>query len=155
MNPKTFARTIDELNRSGARYNTLHGHFERFCAQAKRLAEDSDSPLRGLLANMDGDALLVQFLDRRIRISMRYDRKTLKGVLHAEDESAVRPGLAPETFERVPFDGAGETALSGGEHGDNLNLSLPADCLTLLVRLVDAALGRDPWDVARDPGPLK
>lgn len=145
MNEKTFARSVQDLNQSSERYQTMQGHFERFCAQAKRLAEEKESPLKGLRAKMDQGALLVEFLDRRIRICMRYDRKTEKGVLHAEDESAVRPGRDPETLARVPFNGIGETELGGGQHGDKLNLGLPADCMTLVVRLVDTALDRDPW----------
>jgi len=61
-----------------------------------------------------------------------------------DDESAVRPGRLPETFERIEFTGKGDTDLVG-EDEDKLTLSEPADCMLLVARLVDTTLDRDPW----------
>lgn len=145
MNQKPFNVAIDDLKRTGARYESMRVHFERVCAQAKLLAEGPESPLRGFLrAEMDQGALLLAINDRRLRISLQYDRKTERGVLYVEDESAVGPGRVPETIERIPFNGLGETGLAR-EDGDQLHLGLAADCLTLVARLVDTALDRDPW----------
>jgi hypothetical protein len=146
MNEKTYESVIGDLKGSSAHYETMRGHFEQFCAQIKRLAEEQASPVKGILrAKMDGGAILVEFLDRRIRISARYDREIKGGVLLAEDESAVLSERAPETFERVPFNETGETDLGGGLYGGKLNVGVPADCMTLALRLVDAALDRNPW----------
>ncbi len=146
MNEKTFERSIDDLKGISARYEIMRAHFERVFTQAEGLAADPASPLKGqgLRVKMDAGAILIEFVDRRIRISMRYNRKTGKGVLHVDDESAVRPGRLPETFERIEFTGKGDTDLVG-EDEDKLTLSEPADCMLLVARLVDTALDRDPW----------
>jgi len=142
VNEKTFKQSTDDLKVLGARYATMRAHFEQVFAQAKRLAEEPESPMKGqgLLVEMDAGAILIEFVGRRIRISLRYDRKTGRGVLHVEDESAD----LPETFERIEFRGTGETDLTN-EHGDKLNLSQTGDCMLLVARLIDTALDRDPW----------
>jgi len=152
MNEKTFARSTDDLKGIRERYESMRAHFERVFAQAKRLAEEPESPLKGkgLVAKMDAGAILIEFLDRRVRISMRYDREKGRGVLHVDDESAVRPGRAPETFERIEFRGTGETDLVN-EHGDQLTLATPGDCMLLVARLIDTALDRDPWKKVPPP----
>lgn len=146
MTEKPFTKLIDDLKAISTRYDTVRTHFGRVFMQAEALAQHPDSPMKGqgLKAKMDAGSILIDFLDRRIRISMRYDRKTGKGVLHADDESAVRPGRPPETFARIEFTGKGDTDLLG-EEDDKMTLSEPADCMLLVVRLIDAALDRDPW----------
>jgi hypothetical protein len=47
MNEKTFQRSADDLKLVSSRYATMRTHLESLFTQAKRLAEDQDSPMKG------------------------------------------------------------------------------------------------------------
>lgn len=76
---------------------------------------------------------------------MRFNRAARKGVLHVEDVSAVGPQRDAQTLDRIPFEVTSETEFAGGRYGGKLSLAVPADSLTLALRIVDVALDQDPW----------
>jgi hypothetical protein len=142
---KTFEVARIDLNKARERYQKLSNHFERFCAEAQRL-EDRESQIEGISVTRDGAGLTLGFLDRRIRVSFRFNRLEGKGELHVEDLSVRdREGWGPVTIGRVAFTASGETAISGGYGNKLINLEQPADCLTFALRFLDSALDKNPW----------
>jgi len=112
-NPTSYDELINTLHRACSRYEVLKAHFDRFCTQAKRLEDDPQCPLRGIAVEVEALAVRIAFLDRRIRISLRFDRQESKGVLQVEDISATESLRPAATIDRIAFDGTGETGLRG------------------------------------------
>jgi hypothetical protein len=141
MAEQTFDTLKVSLNRASSLYKTMREHFERFCASAERIAGDSRTPVRGISAGTEGGALWLKFLDRHIRVSMLLDRKNQKGVLRVDDLLAEGPH---QQIVRIPYNGTGETDLSGGYTGKNITLALEADHPTLVFFIINTALDHDP-----------
>jgi len=145
VEPKTFDALVADLRRAAGCYEGLLRYFGQFCREADRFNEPT-SPVKGLAVtrSRSGDhALQMAYLDRTVRVSMRFDRKALGGVLHVEDVSD--PTQPPKTLARIPFEQNGDTDIGGGYTGKGVNLGLPADCKTLALRCVDLSLDFDPW----------
>jgi len=109
MYAKTFDKLGAELNHARARFQEMQSHFEQFCGQAERLNEPQ-SLVKGVTVKREGQMLFVACLDRRIRISMRFDHKAAKGALHVEDLSATERPM--KTIPRIPFDESGQTEVA-------------------------------------------
>ncbi len=139
MDAKPFEVVRQDLTRVTALYGQLQAHFERFCTEARRLQEAS-SPLRGVKTSREGRSLLVDFLDRRQRVSFEFDRKAEKGVLHLENISRLETERDSITVTRITFDRSGETDAGGGSDGANVQLGNIADCKALAVCFIDAGL---------------
>ena len=132
-----FETTCSKLVEDKMRYQALLRRFEQLKAGFKRLAEERNSPVPGIKYEEKEGALLVSFLDRRIRGSMRYRRP--KGVVHVEDVSTA--GQPPASIN-IPFDEDGITDQPGGIDGGNLSLASPGANVTSRFS-IDAALERD------------
>ena len=142
MDAKTFDKLGAELNHARARFQEMQSHFERFCAEAERFNEPQ-SPVKGVTVKREGQMLFVTYLDRRIRISMRFDHKAAKGPLHVEDLSATERQI--KTVPRIPFDDSGQTDLGRGEEPGKLTLAEAPDCKRLALHCIELALDQDPW----------
>jgi hypothetical protein len=142
MYAKTFDKLGAELNHARARFQEMQSHFERFCAEAERFNEPQ-SPVKGVNVKREGQMLFVACLDRRIRISMRFDHKAAKGALHVEDLSATERPM--KTIPRIPFDESGQTDLGRGEEPGKLTLASVPDCKRLALHCIELALDQDPW----------
>jgi len=139
MDARPFDEVRQDLSRATTLYGQLQVHFERFCTEAKRLQEAS-SPLRGVKTSWEGRSLLVDFLDRRQRVSFEFDRKAEKGFLRLENVSRSDAQRDVTTVLRIAFDRSGETDVGGGLEGGKVQLALPADCKALAVCLIEAGL---------------
>lgn len=146
--PKTYDELCADLSGFADRYQAFDQHFERFCAEAAALPEHCS--VRGFSPSRDGKALIIGFFDRTLRITMRYNRKLPKGVLHVDDVSAPPPEGHFKTLDLIEFDDTGLTGLHRASAGAHLSLGRAEDCRTIVLRCIDLALDYDPW--APTPG---
>jgi hypothetical protein len=142
MDARPFDVVRQDLSRASALYGKLQTHFERFCTEARRL-QDAGSALRGVKISREGRALVLDFLDRRQRVTFEFDRKAEKGFLHLENISRLDRGVDAATLTRIAFDSAGETDIGGGCDGGKLQLAILADCKALAVCFIDAGLDHE------------
>ena len=144
MNNLLYMKLRRNLMEDFQSYETLREHFESFCKAAQQLIE-AGTGIQGLKAKTDDHALILEFIDRRIRVTMRRDRKAKMGALYVKDVSNRRPDDKPMFVTAIPFDHRSETELAGGMHADKLHLTVPHDAVALALLIVNTALDKDPW----------
>jgi hypothetical protein len=135
---KPFAELTAVLNDAQADYQAIQDHFAAFARDAMRFNEN-DSPVRGLkITDEGGSTLLVEFLDRRIRISRRFSLGG--GALWVDD---VTVPDRPAHLTSVRYFTTGETEIPGSRTSTVFKLDSVGDCKELLLRFVELALEKD------------
>jgi hypothetical protein len=141
-----FKAAMTNLDRAAGTYEQLNAHFERFCEQAARLQE-KESGLSGIQVTREGPtSLLLEFLDRRLRVTFHFDRKARAGILSLGNAPLQSIACAPSapSIAHVTFSPSGETNVAGGYAGQEMDLGMIQDCIALAAHLIDAGLDDSP-----------
>ena len=124
-----------------ARFNleNLRRHYAQFKEYAKRF-EHADSPIKGISVAVDGDDLILGYLDRKIRIWLDFDRQHERGLIVVDDVTRQGPQKPPIRIGVLSFDYSGATEIDGGFLGGTYQLSQAGDVWNLSMAFIDAAL---------------
>ncbi len=141
--PTAFEKLAVEVRESCRRYEILKDYYQRFCVNARLLANDSRSPVEKPLSAPEGDVLLLEIADRKLQVSVRFNLEAFEATLHAQETYTLSPERAAETVVQIPFDRDGATGIAA-ESGRMLTLDQDGDCKFIALSIIDSALKRQP-----------
>ena len=139
-----------KVKRACDNWTRLREHFAAFVRAAARFGQP-DCPIQGIsIVSASAEELVMEFVNRRLRIWMDFDRDAERGLLVVDDVTDYTGrGAAPIRIGTLAFDYSGATDLAGGSAaGTKANIGQPQDAWHLTMSILDKALGVTLSDVS-------
>jgi len=139
-----------KVKRACENWTRLREHFAAFVKSAGRFGQP-DCAIKGIaIVSASADELVMEFVNRRLRIWMDFDRDAERGLLVVDDVTDCTGRSAPPIrIGTLAFDYSGATDLAAGNAvGTKANLSQPQDAWHLTMSILDKALAVTLSDVS-------